>query len=109
MLEFGRMNRLEVSAIDGDGAWLTTGQEEALLRVSEVPGDMATGDKVNVFVYADMDGHAVATLKQPLAEVGEFAMMKAGQVNAHGAFMDWGLSKDLLVPPKEQPEPMKPG
>lgn len=109
MLEFGHMNLLEVSAIDDDGAWLTTGQEEALLPVQEVSKEMALGDKLNVFVYADMDGHPVATLKQPLAEVGEFAMMKAGQVNAHGAFMDWGLGKDLLVPPKEQPEPMKPG
>lgn len=109
MLEFGRMNLLEVSAIDDDGAWLTTGQEEALLPAGEVPGKLAVGDSLNAFVYADMDGHAVATLKQPVAEVGEFAMMRAGQVNAHGAFMDWGLSKDLLVPPKEQPEPMKQG
>jgi predicted RNA-binding protein (virulence factor B family) len=56
-----------------------------------------------------MAGKPIATLKRPLAEFGEFALMRAGQVNSHGAFMDWGLSKDLLVPPREQPEPMKTG
>lgn len=109
MLEFGRMNRLEVCAIDDDGAWLRSEQEEALLPVKEVTEEISRGDLLDVFVYADMDGHPVATLRRPLAEVGEFAMMRAGQVNEHGAFMDWGLSKDLLVPLKEQLEPMRVG
>ena len=109
MLEFGRMNQLVVSALDEDGAWLTTGQEEALLPAREVTAELAVGDKLEAFVYADMDGHAAATLRRPLAEVGEFALMRAGQVNVHGAFMDWGLFKDLLVPVQEQPEPMKTG
>jgi predicted RNA-binding protein (virulence factor B family) len=64
---------------------------------------------VEAFVYADASGHPVATLKRPKAEVGEFALLRASQVNVHGAFMDWGLAKDLLVPLKEQPETMKPG
>jgi len=109
MIELGRMNRLVVDTIDEDGAWLSSGQDEALLPAGEVSEELSPGDKVDAFVYADMDGHPVATLRKPKAEFGEFAMMRASQVNVHGAFMDWGLSKDLLVPVKEQPEPMKVG
>lgn len=109
MLEAGRMNLLTVHAIDDKGAWLQANKERALLPKSEVTGEMAPGDQLTAFVYADLEGKMVATLRKPLAEFGEFALMRASQVNSHGAFMDWGLAKDLLVPPKEQPEPMKPG
>ncbi|MBW2688726.1 MAG: hypothetical protein JRC99_02200 [Deltaproteobacteria bacterium] len=109
MLEFGRMNLLKVHAIDEDGAWLRVGREEALLSNRELNEEIKTGDMLTVFVYVDMSGQPVATLKKPIAEVGEFALMRASQVNVHGAFMDWGLAKDLLVPLKEQPETMKPG
>jgi predicted RNA-binding protein (virulence factor B family) len=70
---------------------------------------MVPGDMLQVFVYGDASGRPVATLRRPLAEVGEFALMRVSQLTTHGAFMDWGLDKDLLVPPKEQPEAMKPG
>ena len=109
MIEPGRMNLLRVQTLDEQGAWLQSNRERVLLPRSEVGGKVAAGDELRVFVYIDTSGKTVATLRQPLAEVGEFALMRAGQVNAHGAFMDWGLAKDLLVPPKEQPEPMKPG
>ncbi len=109
MLDFGRMNVLKVHKIDERGAWLQDGREQALLPKREVSEAVAAGDLLSVFVYADAGGQPVATLRQPLAEVGEFALMRVSQVNVHGAFMDWGLAKDLLVPPKEQPEPMKPG
>ena len=93
MLEFGRMNQLKVHAIDEEGAWLRVGREEALLSSRELNEEIKTGDMLTVFVYVDMSGQPVATLKQPIAEVGEFALMRASQVNAHGAFMDWGLAK----------------
>jgi len=109
MLEFGRMNLLKVHAIDQEGAWLQDGRERVLLPKRELAVEISPGDMLTVFVYADAAGQPVATLRQPCAEVGEFALMRASQVNVHGAFMDWGLAKDLLVPPKEQPEPMKPG
>ena len=109
MLEFGRMNTLRVHAIDNHGAWLQDGQEKVLLPKLELGEALAPGEMLSVFVYADATGQPVATLRKPLAEVGEFALMRASQVNVHGAFMDWGLAKDLLVPPREQPEPMKPG
>ena len=109
MLEFGRMNRLKVHAIDNDGALLQIGREQALLSKRELTEGICPGDMLDVFVYADGSGPPVATLRQPTAEVGEFALMRASQVNVHGAFMDWGLTKDLLVPIKEQLEVMKPG
>ncbi len=109
MLELGRMNLLKVQNLGERGALLQDGREQALLPKREVTGDMAPGDMLQVFVYADAAGRPVATLRRPLAEVGEFALMRVSQLNAHGAFMDWGLEKDLLVPPKEQQEAMKPG
>ncbi|NOR49609.1 MAG: hypothetical protein GQ530_01065, partial [Desulfuromonadales bacterium] len=108
MLELGHMNLLKVYAIDDDGAWLQTGREEALLPKRELTEAISRGDMLDVFVYADATGQPVATLRQPKAEVGEFALLRVSQVTAHGAFMDWGLAKDLLVPLKEQPEPMRP-
>lgn len=109
MLEFGHMNLLKVYAIDDDGAWLRIGRQEALLPKRELTEVISPGDMLDVFVYADASGQSVATLRKPRAEVGEFALLRASQVNVHGAFMDWGLAKDLLVPLKEQPEPMKSG
>jgi predicted RNA-binding protein (virulence factor B family) len=109
MLEFGHMNRLTVHAIDDDGAWLQSGQQKALLPKHELTAATSPGDTLDAFVYADAAGRPVATLRKPRAEVGEFALMRVVQVNVHGAFMDWGLSKDLLVPLKEQLEVMKPG
>ncbi len=109
MLELGRMNLLTVQALDADGAWLQANREKVLLPKREWTDDLAAGQLLEVFVYADISGQPIATLRQPLAEVGEFALLRVSQVNSHGAFMDWGLAKDLLVPPKEQPEPMKPG
>ena len=109
MLEIGRKNTLKVERIDEEGAWLVAGAERALLPKREVPESLVPGDKVTVFVYNDHAGEPVATLREPLAEVGECALMKVRQVNSYGAFLDWGLFKELLVPPREQPEPMKPG
>ena len=109
MLEFGRINVLKVHTLDANGAWLQAGRDQVLLPKREVTDAISAGDMLKVFVYADATGHAVATLHQPIAEVGEFALMRVKQVNAHGAFMNWGLDKDLLVPPREQPEPMKTG
>lgn len=109
MLELGKKNILKVEKIDQQGAWLSGGDQPILLPKREVPASLAAGDQTTVFIYNDLAGKSVATLREPLAEVGECALMKVLQVNQFGAFLDWGLFKDLLVPPKEQPEPMKPG
>ncbi len=109
MLELGLMNLLTVDAIDARGAWLMTGRDGALLPKREIHAALSPGDRVSVFVYRDRTGKTMATLQKPLATLGEFALMRVRQVNAHGAFLEWGLEKDLLVPHKEQPEPMKVG
>ena len=109
MLNFGRMNQIKVHAIDDDGAWLQSGREQALLPKYELTEAIIPGALLEVFIYADGSDNPAATLRQPKAEVGEFALMHVSQVNVHGAFMDWGLAKDLLVPRNEQPVTMKVG
>jgi hypothetical protein len=105
----GRMHDLPVAAIDGQGAWLLAGRERILLPQRELPAGLKLGEYLHVFVYGDASGAPVATLRRPKALVGEFAFLKAVKVGPHGAFLDWGLEKDLLVPEKEQPEPMQTG
>jgi predicted RNA-binding protein (virulence factor B family) len=109
MLELGRMHDLPVAAIDGHGAWLLAGRERILLPQREVPAGLLLGVYLHVFVYGGPAGIAVATLRQPKVLVGEFAFLKVTKTGPHGAFLDWGMEKDLLVPHKEQPEPMLPG
>jgi len=109
MMELGRMQPMPVAAIDAQGAWLLAGRERVLLPQRELPAGLKLGEYLHVFVYGDATGNPVATLCRPKALVGEFAFLKAVKVGPHGAFLDWGLEKDLLVPHKEQPEPMQPG
>jgi uncharacterized protein len=103
------MHTLPVAAIDAQGAWLLAGRERVLLPQREVPPGLLLGAYLEVFVYGDMEGKPVATLRRPKALVGEFAFLKVKKIGPYGAFLDWGLDKDLLVPLKEQPEPMEPG
>jgi len=109
MMELGRMQPMPVAAIDAQGAWLLAGRERVLLPQRELPAGLKLGEYLHVFVYGDATGNPVATLCRPKALVGEFAFLKAVKVGPHGAFLDWGVEKDLLVPHKEQPEPMQPG
>ena len=108
-LEPGKVHELPVAAIDASGAWLLAGRERVLLPPREVPAGLMLGSYLQVFVYVDMEDRLVATLRQPKALVGEFAFLKVKKIGPHGAFLDWGLDKDLLVPTKEQPEPMQTG
>ena len=88
--------------LDGDG-------KEILLPARYVPKDANVGDDVEVFIYHDNEGRLIATTLHPKAVVGEFAFMKVKAVNTTGAFLDWGLMKDLLVPYKEQKMTMREG
>ncbi|MCM2263879.1 MAG: S1-like domain-containing RNA-binding protein [Desulfuromonadales bacterium] len=109
MLDLGRMHDLPVAAIDAQGAWLLAGRERILLSQREVPAGLKLGEYLHVFVYGDATGMPVATLRRPKALVGEFAFLKVTKIGPHGAFLDWGMEKDLLVPDKEQFEPMQQG
>lgn len=109
MFEIGRMHTLEVDHVDGRGAWLRGEGERLLLPLREVPAGVKPADRLSVFVYREASGELRATLRRPLAQVGEFALLKVREVTRHGAFLDWGLEKELLVPFSEQPVRMQAG
>lgn len=82
---------------------------EVLLPNKFVPKSFKEGEVLEVFIYKDSEDRPVATTLVPLIELGSCALLRTNQVNSFGAFMDWGMEKDLLVPMKEQAEPMVEG
>lgn len=128
MIKLGHYNTLRINRFTDYGAYLVdpmpvsepdetpeidklqrTGAEasdrvfsEVLLPSKYVCEDMAVGDEVNVFIYLDSEDRPVAVMEKPFAEVGQFAFLQVADVNKVGAFLDWGLPKNILVPYKEQ-------
>ena len=104
MIKIGRYNKLTAKRQTDYGWYLTDGDSpgEVLLPQRYVSDRMRRGYEINVFVYTDSEDRPVATTERPLATAGEFAFLDVAAVNATGAFMDWGLAKDLLVPFNEQ-------
>ena len=110
MLNIGNYNTLRIIKILSFGAYLDGGEgKEILLPTRYVPNGAQVGDDVEVFIYHDNEGRLIATTLHPNAVVGEFAFMQVKSVNTTGAFLDWGLMKDLLVPYKEQKLTMREG
>ena len=110
MADVGKYNRLEVVKeldfglyLDGDDLG------EILLPRRYVPGGTAVGDWLDVFIYLDSEDMLIATTEKPRATVGECAYLKVVSMTRIGAFLDWGLSKDLLLPYSEQQRPLKVG
>lgn len=103
-MEIGKINNLEIVRSAEPGFYLksTDDATEVLLPNRYITADMAIGDSIDVFVYNDSEDRPVATTEMPRAQVGEFAFMRVKAVNSVGAFLDWGLMKDLLVPFREQ-------
>jgi predicted RNA-binding protein (virulence factor B family) len=106
--ELCRLHTLKVARVDKKGVWLEVGGGVAHLPRREAPA-VAPGDEVEAFVYRDTAGELHATCRQPLAQAGEFALLTVLSVGPHGAFLDWGLAKDLLAPFSLQPERMQVG
>ena len=106
--ELCRLNTLRVVRVDKGGIWLEAGEREAHLPRREAP-DAVDGDELEVFLYQDTAGELQATCRLPLAQAGEFALLTVKSVGPHGAFLDWGLAKDLLAPFALQPERMQVG
>lgn len=103
MVVIGKRNSLEVVKHVDFGVYLNGGQyDEILLPKRYVPKETDVGDVLDVFIYLDSEDKLVATTLTPKAMVGEVAKLKAVAVSKAGAFMDWGLPKDLLVPFSEQ-------
>ena len=101
MLQTGAFHTLTVISIDASGA--TLGDDAFLLPSNEVPEDLSVGDQLHVFVSVDNREQLVATTARPALTFGEFAVLCVVDQNEYGAFLDWGLKKDLFVPSKEQP------
>ena len=108
MAKIGRMNRLKVVNLLDFGAFLDGGLlEDILMPRRFVPENCNIGDELDVFVYLDSDGVPIATTQRPKAQVGQFACLRVTDTNRIGAFLDWNMPKELLVPFSEQKEKME--
>lgn len=106
----GKYNQLEVVKEVDFGVYLDGGDDgEILLPSRYVPEGCKPGDVLNVFIYLDNEERLIATTLQPKAQVGEFACLEVAWINEYGAFLDWGLMKDLFVPFREQKMKMQKG
>jgi len=110
MAKIGRFNVLKVLRETGSGYFLD-GEElgDILLPGNNVPSALEVDDQIEVFIYFDSEDRIIATTDDPYCEVGEFALLEVVEVNEVGAFLNWGLQKDLLVPFREQKVKMEPG
>lgn len=109
-IKLGKYNQLEVVKEVDFGVYLNGDEDgEILLPKRYVPEGTKPGDVLNVFIYLDMEERLVATTLQPYVQVGEFACLEVAWVNQFGAFLSWGLMKDLFVPFREQKMKMQKG
>ncbi|MCR5508440.1 MAG: S1 RNA-binding domain-containing protein [Lachnospiraceae bacterium] len=113
MIAIGMLQRLTVVNIAGHGAYLASGrqagEERVLLPIKQVPEGTRVGSEMEVFVYRDSKDRPIATVKRPLIMLGQTAVLKVREVTKIGAFLDWGLEKDLLLPYKQQTKRLHPG
>lgn len=108
-MNIGEFQRLKVIGESDHGLYLGDGLTKVLLPNNQCPDDLLMNDYIEVFVYTDSEDRPVATLEKPFAKVGEFALLRCVGVTKHGAFLSWGLTKDLFCPIREQTFPMLEG
>ena len=110
MIYLGEFNTLEILREAEQGAYLADADgNEVLLPNRYVPESFKIWEKIEVFVYLDNEERPVATTDKPYIKLNDFALLRCNQVTDYGAFLDWGLVKQLFCPFKEQAFPMKPG
>jgi predicted RNA-binding protein (virulence factor B family) len=110
MAQVGKFNKLQVVKEVDFGVYLDGGELDTILLPKRyVPKDCGIGDWIDVFLYFDSDDLLIATTETPKVQVGQCELLKVIDINNAGAFMDWGLPKDLLVPYSEQHKPMEVG
>ena len=111
MIKLGDYNTLTILRRADQGLYLEGDEQsgDILLPNRYVPEDAKIGQDLEVFIYLDQDERLIATTEHPLAKVGEFAWMECAWVNEYGAFMKWGLMKDLFCPFREQKQRMEKG
>lgn len=110
MIRLGAFNRLTIIRFTDHGAYVDGGEVgEILMPKAYVKPEMRPGDVLDLFVYLDQQERLVATPEQPLAQVGDFAYLEVAWVNEYGAFLHWGVMKDLFVPFRQQKRTMEVG
>lgn len=108
MIELGKKQRLTVVKEVDFGIYLGDEKEKVLLPKKQVPAGTKKGDELEVFIYRDSSDRPIATMRTPKLTLGELAVLKVSDVTNIGAFLDWGLEKDLFLPFKQQTEKVKP-
>ncbi|WP_436517063.1 CvfB family protein [Ekhidna sp. To15] len=108
-MNVGTYHTLEVDRITAPGAFLTDGETDVLLPTKYIPSGTQEGDQLKVFVYRDSEDRIICTTQTPYAQVNEFAYLKVKDASNVGAFLDWGIDKDLLVPFREQNNKLRKG
>lgn len=110
MINIGQFNTLTITRFTDHGAYVDGGEVgEILVPKAYVTKSMRPGDTLELFVYLDQSERLVATMEHPLATVGDFAYLEVAWVNEHGAFLNWGVMKDLFVPFRQQKRTMEVG
>lgn len=109
MIELGKKQQLAIVKKTDFGVYLGTEQEKVLLPKKQVPQDAKIGDVLTVFIYRDSEDRLVATANEPKLMLGGVAELMVKDTGKIGAFLDWGLEKDLFLPFKEQTYPVRPG
>lgn len=112
MIELGKTQKLDVIRLASIGAYLNARGEQGddiLLPLSQLPTDTQIGDEIDVFVYRDSEDRLISTVNKPKLTIGELAVLQVVDMTKIGAFLDWGIEKDLLLPFKEQVGELKNG
>ncbi len=113
MIEIGKMQRLQIIRKSETGAYLSfkdaKDSEEILLPENQLPQELEIGNEIEVFVYKDAEDKTIAMVNRPKLTVGELGILRVVQTTNFGAFLDWGLPKDLLLPLREQVSKVKKG
>ena len=98
MVRMGEYNLLKVIKVKDMGVFMDNGEEGILMPKRFVPPGTRTGDEIKVFLYHDGEGRPIATTQKPFGVLGDIVKLKAVSVTPQGAFLDWGLMKDLFIP-----------
>ena len=112
MIQLGKRQELKIVKRVEFGVYLAdtdNAEERVLLPGKEVPEGTQIGDVISVFIYRDSKDRLISTTREPLISVGQTALLRVTDVGKYGAFLDWNLEKDLLLPFKEQTTQLKPG
>jgi len=108
MIKVGTYNQMKVLRAVEFGVYLDDGNEGILLPKRFVPAGLKPGDEINVFIYHDGDERLIATTQKPKGILGDIVKLAVVSTNAQGAFLDWGLMKDIFVPISQQQQKMIP-